>query len=181
MPNLSVLIRYVSNPERNYLGPVNAKKQVESSKTKRWQFIIAALVVALIVAGGTAYWTKPWEPREEAASVENMAFPLPDKPSIAVLAFDNLSQDAEQESLNDGIVDNIITELSRFSELFVIARNSSFTYKGKPVKVQQVAEELGVRYVLEGSLQRSSDRVRITVQLIDALNRQSCLGAGLRP
>jgi adenylate cyclase len=98
--------------------------------------------------------------------------PLPDKPSIAVLAFDNLSGDPEQEYFSDGIAENIITALSSVGELFVIARNSSFTYKGKPVKVQQVSRELGVRYVLEGSVQKSGDRLRITAQLIDAKNGQ---------
>jgi TolB-like protein/Flp pilus assembly protein TadD len=98
--------------------------------------------------------------------------PLPDKPSIAVLAFDNLSGDPEQEYFSDGIAENIITALSQVGELFVIARNSSFTYKGKPVKVQQVGRELGVRYVLEGSVQKSGDRVRITAQLINARNGQ---------
>jgi len=98
--------------------------------------------------------------------------PLPDKPSIAVLAFDNLSGDPEQEYFSDGIAENIITALSKVGELFVISRNSSFTYKGKPVKVQQISRELGVRYVLEGSLQKSGDRVRITAQLIDAKNGQ---------
>jgi len=96
--------------------------------------------------------------------------PLPDKPSIAVLAFDNLSGDPEQEYFSDGIAENIITALSKVGELFVIARNSSFTYKGKPVKVQQIGRELGVRYVLEGSVQKSGDRVRITAQLINANN-----------
>ena len=100
---------------------------------------------------------------------EKMAFPLPEKPSLAVLPFDNLSSDSSQDYFSDGITENIIMALSTVSNLFVIARNSSFTYKGKPVKVQQVAEELGVRYVLEGSVQRSGDRVRITAQLIDAL------------
>ena len=93
---------------------------------------------------------------------------LPDKPSIAVLAFTNLSGDREQEYLADGIVDDIITELSRFSELFVIARNSSFQYKGKAIDVRQVGRDLGVRYVLEGSIRRAGDRVRISAQLIDA-------------
>jgi TolB-like protein/Tfp pilus assembly protein PilF len=97
---------------------------------------------------------------------------LPDKPSIAVLAFDNLSGDPEQEYFSDGIAENIITALSKVGELFVIARNSSFTYKGKPVKVQQISRELGVRYILEGSVQKSGDRVRITAQLIDAKNGQ---------
>jgi adenylate cyclase len=106
----------------------------------------------------------------EVASVEKMAFPLPDKPSIAVLPFANLSGDPEQEYFSDGLTDEIIATLSRVPKLFVIARNSTFTYKGKPVKVQQVSEELGVRYVLEGSVRKSGDKIRITVQLIDALN-----------
>jgi adenylate cyclase len=106
---------------------------------------------------------------EEVASMEKMAFPLPDKPSIAVLPFVNMSKDPDQEFFSDGITEDIITALSKVKNLFVIARNSTFTYKGKPVRVKQVSEELGVRYVLEGSVQRSGDRVRITAQLIDAL------------
>ena len=108
----------------------------------------------------------------KAGLPEHPPLPLPDKPSIAVLAFDNLSGDPEQEYFSDGIAENIITALSKVGELFVIARNSTFTYKGKPVKVQQVSRELGVRYVLEGSVQKSGDRVRITAQLIDAKNGQ---------
>jgi len=95
---------------------------------------------------------------------------LPDKPSIAVLSFDNLSGDLDQEYISDGLAENIITALSKVGELFIIARNSSFTYKGKPVKVQQIGRELGVRYVLEGSVQKSKDRLRITAQLVDAIN-----------
>jgi TolB-like protein len=93
---------------------------------------------------------------------------LPDIPSIAVLPFDNLSGDPEQEYFADGIVEEIITALSRFRHLFVIARNSSFTYKGKPVDVKHVGRELGVRYVLEGSVRKAANQVRITGQLIDA-------------
>jgi adenylate cyclase len=93
---------------------------------------------------------------------------LPDKPSIAVLPFANLNADPDQEYFADGIVADIITELSRFSELFVIARNSSFQYKGKAADVRQIGRELGVRYVLEGSVRRSGDRLRISAQLIDA-------------
>jgi TolB-like protein len=96
------------------------------------------------------------------------ALALPDKPSIAVLPFQNMSGDAEQEYFADGIVEEIITALSRFQHLFVIARNSSFTYKGRAVDVKQVGRELGVRYVLEGSVRKSGSRVRITGQLIDA-------------
>jgi adenylate cyclase len=106
----------------------------------------------------------------EVASKERMALPLPDKPSIAVLPFVNMGKDPEQEYFSDGITEEIITALSKVPNLFVIARNSTFTYKGKPVKVKQVSEELGVRYVLEGSVQKSGDRVRITAQLIDALS-----------
>ena len=106
----------------------------------------------------------------EVASKEKMAFPLPDKPSIAVLPFVNMSKDPEQEYFSDGITEEIITALSKVPNLFVIARNSTFTYKGKPVKVKQVSEELGVRYVLEGSVRKTGDRVRITAQLIDALS-----------
>jgi adenylate cyclase len=94
--------------------------------------------------------------------------PLPDKPSIAVLPFQNMSGDAEQEYFADGMVEDIITALSRFKSLFVIARNSSFTYKGKAVDIKQVGRELGVRYVLEGSVRKAAGRVRITGQLIEA-------------
>ncbi len=93
---------------------------------------------------------------------------LPDKPSIAVLPFTNMSGDPEQEYFADGMAEDIITALSRFNQLFVIARNSSFTYKGRAVDVKQIGRELGVRYVLEGSVRKSGNRVRITGQLIDA-------------
>ena len=111
----------------------------------------------------------PPAPKIEVASKEKMAFPLPDVPSIAVLPFVNMSEDPKQEFLSDGITEEIITALSKVRHLFVISRQSTFSYKGKPVKVKQVSEELGVRYVLEGSVQRSGDRIRINAQLIDAL------------
>ena len=97
------------------------------------------------------------------------ALALPDKPSIAVLPFTNMSGDPGQEYFSDGITEDIITDLSRFSELFVIARNSSFQYKGKSPDIRQVGRELGVRYVLEGSIRRAGDRIRISAQLIDAV------------
>ena len=125
-----------------------------------------ALVVVIIVAVIWNFYFRP--PPMEVASVEKMAFPLPEKPSIAVLPFNNLSGDPAQDYIADGISENIISALSKISEMFVIASNSTFTYKGKPVKVQQVSEELGVRYVLEGSAQKIGNRVRITAQLIDA-------------
>jgi adenylate cyclase len=101
-----------------------------------------------------------------ASGVEAPA--LPDRPSIAVLAFTNMNGDPAQEYLSDGITEDIITELSRFSELFVIARNSTFKYKGRAVDVRRIGRELGVRYVLEGSVRREGDRIRISAQLIDA-------------
>jgi adenylate cyclase len=100
------------------------------------------------------------------------AFVLPEKPSIAVLPFQNMSGDQEQEYFADGMVEDIITGLSRFKWLFVIARNSTFTYKGKPVDINQVGRELGVRYVLEGSVRKAAGRVRITTQLIEAETRR---------
>ena len=97
-----------------------------------------------------------------------MAFPLPEKPSIAVLQFNNLSNDPAQDYIAVGITENIISALSNISDMFVIASDSTLTYKGKPVKINQVSEELGVRYVLEGSAQKSGNRVRVNAQLIDA-------------
>ena len=111
----------------------------------------------------------PPAPKMEVASKEKMAFSLPDVPSIAVLPFVNMSGDPKQEFLSDGITEEIVTALSKIRHLFVISRQSTFSYKGKPVKVKQVSEDLGVRYVLEGSVQRSGDRIRITTQLIDAI------------
>jgi adenylate cyclase len=94
--------------------------------------------------------------------------PLPDKPSIAVLPFANMSNDPDQEFFADGIAEDIITALSRYPSLFVIARNSSFSYKGRSPDVKQVGRELGVRYVLEGSLRKSGNRIRVTAQLVEA-------------
>jgi adenylate cyclase len=108
-------------------------------------------------------------PRSSPRSVEKPTLAVPEKPSIAVLAFANLTGDPKQKYFVDGVVDDIITELSRLSDLFVIARNSSFQYKGKAVDIRQIGRELGVRYVLEGSVRRGGDRVRISAQLVDAM------------
>jgi len=107
-------------------------------------------------------------PNDRAGKTATYELPLPTKPSIAVLPFENLSGDPEQEYFADGISEDLTTALSRFEWLFVIARNSAFTYKGKAVDVRRVGRELGVRYVLEGSVRRSGNRVRINAQLIDA-------------
>ncbi len=146
--------------------PQESGQDEASSKRRRLIAFVAA--IAVVVAGGAAYWFKPWEQREETASVERMAFPLPDKPSIAVLPFNNMSDDRSQEYFSDGITEDIITDLSKISGLFVIARNSTFQYKRMPVDIKGVARELGVRYILEGSVRKARDQVRINAQLIDA-------------
>ncbi len=152
--------------EPDAVGKVIGVETVVPRKGQR--VALAVAIVLLLVIGGVVYW-RATTPPVEVASVEKMAFPLPDKPSIAVLPFTNMSDDPKQEYFSDGLTDQIITGLSKVPHLFVIARNSTFTYKGKPVKVQRVAEDLGVRYVLEGSVQRTADRIRITAQLIDAI------------
>jgi len=163
-------VKNITEPVRVYrmrVGPETAG----TTRPRYWHKpALAAVVVLIVAAGAFAIWNFYFRPPPiEPASMEKMAFPLPDKPSIAVLAFDNMSGDPEQDYLCDGIAEDIITQLSQIYNLFVIARNSSFSYKGKKVKVRQVAEELGVRYVLEGSVQKSGDRVRITAQLVDAI------------
>ena len=135
----------------------------------RWPAIAAGLALSVVAVAGLVWW-QPWAPKVEPASVERMALPLPDRPSIAVLPFDNMSGNVEQDYFVDGMTEDLITDLSKVSGLFVISRNSTFTYKGKPVEVRQVAEDLGVRYVLEGSVRRVGDEVRINAQLIDALS-----------
>jgi len=141
----------------------------EARRMMRNLFLLG-LLLALVLAG-VAVWQfvlRP-SPPVEKADPKKMAFPLPDKPSIAVLPFANMSDDPKQEYFSDGLTEEIITALSKTPRIFVIARNSTFTYKGKPVRVKQVAEELGVRYVLEGSVRKSENHVRVTAQLIDAL------------
>jgi adenylate cyclase len=166
-------VKNISEPVHVYrvlMDPEAAGKVIGEKRKEKRRMILAAVIILLISAGGLAGWYLYIEQSKqvEPASMEKMAYPLPDKPSIAVLPFDNMSEDPKQEYFSDGITEEIITALSKVQNLFVIARNSTFTYKDKPVKVQQVAEELGVRYVLEGSVRRAGDKVRITAQLIDA-------------
>jgi adenylate cyclase len=168
-------VKNIAEPVRIYkvlmdpesIGRVIGEKRVEPKRGQR--IAIAVALASLLMAGGVLIW-RAASPPVEIASVEKMAFPLPDKPSIAVLPFNNLSGDPEQDYFSDGLTEEIISTLSRVPKIFVIARNSTFTYKGKPAKVQQVSEELGVRYVLEGSVRKSGDKIRITAQLVDALS-----------
>ena len=164
-------VKNIAKPVRVYKVPMEPGERKEKRvRMKKWQWTaLAGILVLILAAGAWTIWNFYFRPPPiEPASVEKMAYPLPDKLSIAVLPFVNLSGDPKQEYLSDGITEQIITGLSRVPKLFVIARNSTFAYKGKPVKVQKVAEELGVRYVLEGSVQKSADRIRITAQLVDA-------------
>jgi len=166
-------VKNIAEPVRVYkvlMEPEYAGKVVgeERPKPKQWRW--AAIAIGfIVVVGALAIWNFYFRPPPiEPASADKMAYPLPDKPSIAVLPFVNMSDDPKQEYFSDGITEEIITGLSKIPKLFVIARNSTFTYKDKPVKVQQVAEELSVRYVLEGSVRKAGDKVRIAAQLVDA-------------
>ena len=150
--------------------PAAAPAAPFNKSNRLWQGIAGAAVVIAIAAIYIVTVWQPWVTRVEAANVANMAFPLPDKPSLVVLPFDNLSGDPAQEFLVDGLSEDITTALSRLQSIFVMSRNSAMTYKGQAVKVQQVAEDLGVQYVLEGSVQRDGDILRVNAQLIDALS-----------
>jgi adenylate cyclase len=169
-------VKNIKEPVRVYrmrIGPEAAAPVVIGKKAgpRRWQRAgLTAVAVLVVLAGAWTIWNFYFRPLSiEPASVEKMAYPLPDKPSIAVLPFVNMSEDKEQEFFSDGITEEIITALSKTPKMFVIARNSTFSYKDKPAKANQIAEELGVQYVLEGSVRKAGDRVRITAQLIDAL------------
>jgi TolB-like protein/class 3 adenylate cyclase len=138
--------------------------QVQRLRLQRWQRPAQVAVVVfmfLLVGSGTIALRDRYFPASPT-------LPLPDKPSIAVLPFVNVSGDPEQEYFSDGMTETLITDLSKISSLFVISRNSVFTYKGQAVKPEQIRRELGVHYVLEGSVQKAQDRVRINAQLIDA-------------
>jgi adenylate cyclase len=171
-------VKNIAKPVRVYRARIEPEaapsKLGEEKKPVGKQLSKAALgIIAIVVIVGAVilyqFVFRPSPSKTEVASKEKMAFPLPDKPSIAVLPFANMSGDSKEEYFSDGLTEQIITSLSKFERLFVIARNSTFVYKGKPVKIQKVAEDLGVRYVLEGSVQKSGNRLRITAQLIDAI------------
>jgi TolB-like protein len=147
------------NVVRSVIGDTGEEQRlIKTSPRKGFRFVGPVREVQGPAGGEVA--NNPVEPTKPALT-------LPDKPSVAILPFANLSSDPEQEYFADGIVEDIITALSRFKALFVIARNSSFTYKGRAVDVKQVGRGLGVRYVLEGSVRKSANRVRITGQLVD--------------
>jgi TolB-like protein/class 3 adenylate cyclase len=135
------------------------------------KYVAAGALIVVAFAGGGLWWWQPWIKQVPPARPDRMAFELPDKPSIAVLPFDYLGANKqENEYLADGMSENIISALAQIPELFVIARNSTFTLKGKAVDVRTVSEQFGVRYVLEGSVQKTGDRIRVTAQLLDGVD-----------
>ena len=167
--------RSITEPVRVYraLPHPPGGTRIEERKPVRqswlWRATITAAIVFLVL-GGAAAWKHARAPEIELAAIERMALPLPDRPSIAVMPFANRSEDPNQEYFADGLTDGLITELSQVSGLFVVSRNSTFTYKGRAAPPRQVSEKLGIRYVLEGSVQRAGDRLRINAQLIDAFS-----------
>ena len=171
-------VKNIANPVRVYkilTNPECAGKVIGEKRFLGWMSrkvaISIILALAIVTGGLTTYYIYLYRSgRIEPASVDKMAFPLPDKPSIVVLPFVNLSEDSKQDYFIDGLTLDIIASLSKIRDLFVIARDSALVYKGKPTSVKQIAEDLGVRYVLEGSYRRVGERVRVTAQLIDALS-----------
>ncbi len=168
---------------KNILEPVGVYKLLTKSEDagkligekstiifKRPWFAFGGLALIVLIAGAITLWNDFKLPDIEAANLEKMAFELPEKPSIAVLPFTNLSDDPEHDLVSDALTSDIISILSYQNDLFVIDRHSSFFYKDKPVKIATVAEELGVQHVLEGSIQISGNKIRVTAQLIDAIN-----------
>ena len=169
-------VKNIKQPVRVYkvlMDPEDAGKLIgvkTKPSTKKWAWPMAAAIVVLLGFVALQVYEKLTAPEFEPASVEEMAYSLPEKPSIAVLPFVNMSGNPEQEYIGDSIAENVITALSYVPEMFVIARTSTFAYKGKTVKIKQISEDLGVRYVLEGSIQKADKRIRVTAQLIDAIS-----------
>ena len=148
------------------LPPQEVSQPKAAPKTPK--LIAGIIVLALVIAGGTGYWFKTQVLREEPASIESMAYSLPDKPSIAVLPFHNMSSDAEQEYFADGMTEDLITDISKISGLKVIARHSTFPYKGQNPDLIDVGMALGATHIIDGSVRKSGSTLRITIQLIDA-------------
>jgi adenylate cyclase len=129
--------------------------------------IAGGLVLAIAIAGVITVWQHPWEGHDESDSPDKEIAFLSGKPTIAILPFANMSSDAEQEYFADGITEDITTKVSQVEGIFVISRNSAFTYKGLSVRAKQISQELGVRYLLEGSVRRAGEAILINAQLID--------------
>jgi adenylate cyclase len=167
-------VKNIRTPVRVFkvlLGPHDKGKSVGTTKAKvsKRRLMPAVIIVLVVIIGSAVIWHQQAKPTFEAASIDRMAYPLPDKPSIVVLPFENFSDDAKLNFFASGLTEDLTASLSKAPDLFVISKNSAATYKERPIDVKQVAEELGIQYVLEGSVQKAGDKLRITVQLIDAL------------
>jgi TolB-like protein len=158
-------VKNIAEPVKVYrvlTDPEDAGKVIGEEKPKQWRLAAVSVAVVLILfAGGLVIWNLFIRPPPSGDTVS-------EEKSIAVLPFNNMSKDPEQEYFADGISEDLITDLSKIPNFLVISRNSSFTFKGKSVKIEQIAEELGVQYVLEGSVQKAENNVRINAQLIDS-------------
>jgi len=171
------VVKNIAEPVRVYrvrLEPgttISRGTSEKKPKPRQYQRIALSIGILLVVViAAVAVWKVYWRPTPlvEVGSPRKAPLPLPDKPSIAVLPFTNMSDDPKQEFFADGLAEEIINALAKLPQVFVIARNSSFTYKGKAVDVKLIGRELGVQYVLEGSVRKETNRVRITAQLVDA-------------
>ena len=148
----------------------NTHTKVNKTRKAPIQLRVVGIIVAMTLLIGGAIWYRQHQSRLQPASVDSMAYPLPDKPSITVLPFENYSDDATLDFFASGLTEDLTASLSKSPDLFVISMMSAASYRGKPINVKQVAEEQGVRYVLEGSVQKANAKLRITIQLIDAIN-----------
>ncbi|MEX1328282.1 MAG: adenylate/guanylate cyclase domain-containing protein [Desulfobacterales bacterium] len=169
-------VKNIADPVRVYrvlMKPEAAGKVFGEKRPRLIQWTLGVVAVSVLILGATAvaiwyFYFRSAPSPETAASTLKTAFPISEIPAIAVLPFKNLSEDPEQEYFSDGITNDIITDLSKFRNLFVIASNTVFTFKGKSVKITELGKELSVQYVLEGSVQEAGQRVRINARLIDA-------------
>ncbi len=170
-------VKNIADPVRTYRVLLDARSAgtvtPATSPRRPTRRIAAAVSVLAIVIGGVAIWNfaiRESLPRVEAASIERMAFPLPDKPSLAVLPFDNLVADPDEDYFVDGFTGDLIADLSKISALFVMSRDATFAFKGRPVRIRDVAEQLGVRYVLDGGIRRAQGTIQVNARLIDAIS-----------
>jgi adenylate cyclase len=145
-----------------------ARTKIRKSHQLMWRWPATAVALLVVLAAGAAVWLRPWQSAAPPAAVEAEAPPLPDRPSVAVLPFANLTNDPQQAYFADGLAEDLMTGLSRLPDLFVIARHSAFAYRDQEIDLRKVGGELGVRYIVEGSVQRTGEQVRINIQLIDA-------------
>jgi len=165
-------VKNIEQPVRAYRVILNGSSGARPIRRQRWttkhRMQVAAACAVLVLAASAIGWLQPWKSSDQQAISGAASLDLPAKPSIAVLPFDNMSNDTEQDYFVDGLVEDIITELSRNDDLFVIARNASFAYRDGPIDLKQISRELGVRYILEGSVRRTERGLQVTAQLIEA-------------